>query len=231
MRNPSRKLVLGTDPEYGVRGFRPAEHSDFNYLDGMGVAHDLLEHFPSDKGTIEDEFMALGAMLYVRGDDYFAQKGNRYSALENMASDFPNLFRYAQGGQFGHMIAHKTPKPRGIDEFDENEFKTHIARLKSEFDDEEEQEAFMAFSYSAIPWIIKGYKKAEVRYRKLTRWELLSAFLTIEKDVNGAMKRIDNYWGETDNVDIKLKYDLNNLTVDVFFKHPEESRWTNVLDI
>lgn len=71
--------------------------SSFMPLGGMAVAHDILEHKKNDKGTCEEELMALGASLYVRGIggywednpgkclayDVLQEVGLKYGAISN----------------------------------------------------------------------------------------------------------------------------------------------------
>ena len=57
----------------------------FDALGGMGTAHDCLEHFPGDDGSIDHECMALGCSLWIRGTGGYDFRG---SAEEAIASEF-----------------------------------------------------------------------------------------------------------------------------------------------
>lgn len=54
--------------------------------DGMGIAHDCLEHYPNDKGSIADECMALGCSLWIRGLTNYNYKN--LTPAEGTAIDF-----------------------------------------------------------------------------------------------------------------------------------------------
>lgn len=52
---------------FGGEGWVPADFPEFDVATGFTMAHDVLEHSPDDDGSLEAEFRALGAMLYIRG--------------------------------------------------------------------------------------------------------------------------------------------------------------------
>lgn len=225
-RNPTQRLVYGTDPEYGTQGLRPAAHPNFNYFDGMGVAHDLLEHFPSDKGTLPDEFMALGATLYVR-KDYFRRMrpGNSASVTDNIAADVRNLFGYWKSEQFPEGNFWTAPKSKKPEEFDLAGYKKNIKRdAESEVEPEDSKE-FIRFGMASIPWIYKGYWRARARYKHVH--DTSSLFIEIERNVNEAIKTISQFGEE---VDVKLVYDRRSFHVAIYMKPEGSTRWIDVRD-
>src|SRR5690606_15961099 len=194
-KNPTRKLVYGEDPEYGGIGLRPAEHPEFNYLQGMSVAHDLLEHFPSDKGTLADEFMALGASLYVRGHDYYAAKGRSDANAEsNIAADLINMFNYWQSGQFPEGPLFSAPKTKRIPEedFDKKRYLDEAYKYIGSDIEEENESEYKKFVKATIPWLEKGYWKAATRYRKINRSFLPEFFIHIENTIDEGIRKIQN---------------------------------------
>lgn len=226
MRNPTQRLVYGTDPTFGNQGLRPASQPDFNYFDGMGVAHDLLEHFPSDKGTLPDEFMALGAMLHVRKDYFYKMRPNNKTTITgNLASDLINLFGYWQGGQFPEGGFWTPPKAKKPEDFDLAEYKKIIKGYStSEFQPEDSKE-FIRFGMASIPWIYKGYWRARARYKHVH--DTSSLFIEIERNVNEAIKTISQFGEE---VDVKLVYDRRSFNVDIYMKPEGSTRWIDVRD-
>jgi len=62
-----RRYKKETSDQSGVGWLMIGAPSTYFPIGGMGVAHDLLEHRPTDSGTIEEELQALGAMIYIRG--------------------------------------------------------------------------------------------------------------------------------------------------------------------
>lgn len=61
-----RRFVYGIDDDFGNAGWILPGVPGYNAGDGLTVAHDTLEHRPNDNGTVEDELMALGALLWLR---------------------------------------------------------------------------------------------------------------------------------------------------------------------
>lgn len=75
------------------------------------ASHDLIEHFPDDTGTIEDEMRALGTSVWLRADmlskdaddnntffgtpKHFKERRIRHRAISNLANDmFYTLKKY-----------------------------------------------------------------------------------------------------------------------------------------
>src|SRR5687768_7898741 len=66
-----RKLVRVYSDEYGYDGWLPVNRKDDPYAspaNGFTVAHDILEHEVDKIGGAEGEFMALGALCWIRGE-------------------------------------------------------------------------------------------------------------------------------------------------------------------
>lgn len=76
--------------DVGEVGFVPRGAKDADPYWSLTVAHDTLEHFPNDIGSIAGELRAIGAMLAIRGENgYF---GLGFS--EAISSDFVELARH-----------------------------------------------------------------------------------------------------------------------------------------
>jgi hypothetical protein len=73
-----KSFIYKEDQEYGNLGWVELNAPDcFNTGDGRLVAHDTLEHFKPIYGnySVEDELLALGASMYIRGEQgYFADR-------------------------------------------------------------------------------------------------------------------------------------------------------------
>lgn len=209
--NPTRDFRYGRDPEYGSFGMRPAEHPGFSYLEGMGVAHDILEHFPQDYDSVASEFKALGASLYVRGDAYYAHRGSRYTAEENVASEFGNLWRYMTAGQYLAGKLFSPPSVRGSPPYDEALLrKSALDELLDIAAMEDVPQADMVrFVDAALKWIHVGYKQAKRRYKRYTRNMLLNSFIRIEDEVNKAVKRLEF------EQPVKILYDIRRSQVEI----------------
>jgi hypothetical protein len=78
----SKVFVYGTDDDSGITGWRPKDNPMFMPGDGLLVAHDTLEHFADDTGTLEDELRALGALSFIRLDSGMAFLRNPYMSRD-----------------------------------------------------------------------------------------------------------------------------------------------------
>lgn len=179
------------DDEYGTLGFRMRNRPHFNAVPGMAVAHDLLEHFPGDDGTLEHELMALGASLFVRNfEEYFHYIGQRITdPVQNIASDFIN--QYHLHGEDYTLRAINTRAFAGSELYIEDVIQSIFSQGRR----------VVSADTSCIPewlksgrradcvgWLRHGYRSARRRYRRYRQHNVLSAFMEIEKLVDGALR-------------------------------------------
>lgn len=188
-------LVKRIHEEYGNEGFQYLGRDWQEPGNGMTLAHDILEHFPKDTGTMEEEMMALGAGLFVRNDDYF---GNMppYSGdfAVNFASDFPNFCMYFENdGRTGQRL-----KYPGITRYLSDDLEEGLERLKDCVFQE------VGYGDDPIPpwvknfndikgWMRKGYRKAQRRYTHMIRrgglpWMF---FIDLEEAINEALEKTE----------------------------------------
>jgi hypothetical protein len=82
-----KKYFIAKESEWsGNLGFiEKGAPEEFTPLGGIGTAHDCLEHFPGDDGSIDHECMALGCSLWIRGTGGYDFRG---SAETSIASEF-----------------------------------------------------------------------------------------------------------------------------------------------
>lgn len=206
-KNPTRGFDYGEDPEYGNKGLRPGGMEGFNYGTGMQAAHDLLEHFPKDQGFITDEFQALGAMIWVRGAEYYAEKGRKDPRVEpNVAADMLNLFNYMRGGQYPKGPLDTPLKKREVEDFNTRDFLQECKTYIKHDVEPEDASAFKDFCKKAIPWIQKGYYRAVKRYGKMDRGMLRQVFTDIETVTDKVIGTLGDSYGEGHAV--KLHYNL-----------------------
>ena len=71
----TKTFIIEEHEEYQTKGARPIDTPHADPLGGMSVAHDMLEHFHNDQGSVYEELMALGASYYVRGETGFFNNG------------------------------------------------------------------------------------------------------------------------------------------------------------
>lgn len=171
--------------EFGSLGWAMVGKPAFDPLGGMTVAHDILEHFPNDNGSVEDEFMALGASLLVRdGNVYYAQKGSRYSAGANIASDFVEHYHVMcrERSGFSFQEPGRTQTPRDIESDLDTIFHEGRKILQAELEPEDYNEFFSPQQQAkARGWFIRGYRKACRRYRNIEPFRLCVVFTAIEQ--------------------------------------------------
>lgn len=87
MKKETFTLWYGQDDTSGYTGWNCKQHPEFDAVNPEGaylLGHDLLEHFDMVDCTICAELFASGAMVYVRGPDYFGSLRND-RRLSNMS--------------------------------------------------------------------------------------------------------------------------------------------------
>lgn len=204
--------------EYGGLGWAMVGKPYMEPLGGMAVAHDILEHFPSDNGSVEEEFMALGASLLVRdGETYFQQKGNMHSAAANIASDF--VQHYHAIIQNGWSLSFREPGRYRMPSEVRDDIKAIIAEGRRTLRDEIGEDYKEFFSKSnqqkAMGWFARGYRKARRRYRGIPAYSLCHAFVEIERQADKHLKFAEE--GQR----LKVSVDLARNRVETSVDYPE----------
>lgn len=104
MKPMTTRLVWTEDHENGIEGWKIKRIKAFNpSTDASGLVHDLLEHYPRDKGTFYHEVGAYGAVIAYRSESnhlYSNEKPER------------KLFRLAEELGYGLLydfFTRKTP--------------------------------------------------------------------------------------------------------------------------
>ncbi len=187
---PSRIFEYTYDEEFGSHGLRMINMPHFNVGDGLTCTHDLLEHFPNDKGEVEDELMALGASLHVRDNDSFGNcSGNRYSAAENLSSDLANLGNYLNG----RSLLMAPPKARRLNNCDEGIEQTiqeavRLAKIEIDAMDLYDTEWFDRKKLEG--WLRHGYRRARRRY-PTPSWHMCGFFMHVRDRIDQVAKYMD----------------------------------------
>lgn len=63
-----RRMKTAIWEDTGIYGLAPGWIANADPSNGLGVAHDVLEHFPREMGDAEGELMATGAFFLIRGE-------------------------------------------------------------------------------------------------------------------------------------------------------------------
>ena len=82
--------------DFGTNGWKLKGQTNADPLQGMAVAHDILEHAPNGDMGVEDEMIALGASLYVR-----EFTTNMHSLGANCSPDVREVLAHAWYEDFG----------------------------------------------------------------------------------------------------------------------------------
>src|ERR1044072_3858805 len=86
----TREFVIAEHRDLGYTGLAPnwMPGHQADPLQGMGAAHDVLEHGSHD--TVE--WQGLGGSLWVRPEWYYSRRIGNPDRAENIASEWENLF-------------------------------------------------------------------------------------------------------------------------------------------
>ncbi len=94
----SVKLIVCEDQSTGETGFKiegvPVIDAPMVALEGLLIAHDLLEHVQGVEsiGTIQDELLAEGGIWFVRGQHGdITRRPSMHTPMEHLASDVVNM--------------------------------------------------------------------------------------------------------------------------------------------
>jgi hypothetical protein len=201
-------FVCAKHEEYGSLGWKLKGKPHFEPFGGLTVAHDILEHFPSDDGTAGGECEALGASFHVRGCAYFQGiKDAHFSVGEQTCPDIARLFR-------DQVEMPKCASVKKLDNETEEElakaYKGAVEDLKESEIDESEASTFLQ---NAINWMRIGYRKAVKRYKHNT-CELAHFFHKIETLVDRA--------GTEEGQEMTISVDIKTLTVRCFVDYPQD---------
>lgn len=160
-------FTWATDSEYGIDGWMP-DIPGFNAVDARGMVHDFLEHATDDGGSTEEEFRALGAVLY--GRVFTGEIGRMdYSAERVLANDIISSCRNHDVVEMVDDIYRPVLElhPDTADKLDEDEeeFLAGIAKWLRR-DMEGEGVHFTDDDIeNVLNWMRDGYHAAEAKYR------------------------------------------------------------------
>lgn len=224
-----RKLRIEMHEEYGSLGLKPlwmpGHQSD--PLMGTGVAHDVLEHGPADAC----EWQGLGGAIYVRANNgYFSRGRGNPDAVENIASDFNELFNLWEGQPI------PTPRRRPRVQRHEASVMDTInsivlrgcALVVSErtYDDdvqaiaEAEQWVTAEQRQRMRDWMLLGYRACAHRWRLVDTYMVYETFIAIEDGVDTFLKHNADYEG----LEVALTFDVASacVRIDLEDEYPNE---------
>lgn len=186
----------------------------------MAVAHDILEHFPGGGEAPHDEFMALGAGVFVRGiPGYFQNQ----TPADNLCSDFPEIFSHIHYEKMGLRDGPYSYKLR--DEDAEQMIQATIQKARIRLLDEWIEHSGLSqteldqYLHTAMRWMRAGYRKAVQRFRNVNSFEFPWLFQNIEQEADKILKHAE----EQDELHVKLvRNQVDVIHYSYYELHPEE---------
>lgn len=194
MKRHKVELIWGEDQEHGGHGWIPKLNPSFNAMQGFGVAHDVMEHTDLISGTLEEEMLAFGAMLYIRGEGGWWWSSIRgTSPAGNMKYDIAKFSHDVFYAKDRGCILGKpkrtlhTDCESDIEEIVQQSWRT--LRAEFEYDDPEDWKTFTRRNPNwrkyLTGWIRRGYQECVRRYKGHKAWHLCDVFREITQKVDG----------------------------------------------
>lgn len=194
--------------EYGALGLRMQGKPHFDPLAGLAVAHDMLEHFKDDDGTLVGELQALGASIYVRdGESYYQQRNlTRTDPAEHISSEFLSQVWYTK--ERGEDTVPASPTCRSL-AYDESVFARTVGKARHQLYGELDYKDLPAWIRSEqqrrylVGWMRHGYSRAVRRYRRYSPYHMMTVFTEVENKVDKYLKCADDF-GQSVRIGISL---------------------------
>lgn len=176
------KFKVALHEEYGTLGFKPLWYPG-DPLSGMAVAHDILEHFPGDTGSREEELEALGVALLLRGDTRYFNRlpGRNYTPEENLSTDMYQVLSYSS------VPIRSVPKVR------DPELLIRCRRVLKHAKENDGEDKFSEHDSEMMArWLARGYMRGKNRYRRVDLHTVAyHIFKGIEEEADRLLKRSD----------------------------------------
>lgn len=157
----SFNFTFGTD-QHGNDGWilKP----EFDVAGNMTIAHDTVEHFRDDDGSVEHELMAMGAFMFGRITMGLATENG-------MAEDLRYMYIYANDGSgivepcdYKRKIDDEYFSPETLDDLCDDASVKIMDELECT-DDSDTFNHIINFLTIAKQWIAKGYYRAKRRFK------------------------------------------------------------------
>lgn len=209
-----REFEWREDEEYGGWGWIPKGFPKFNAGRGMLVAHDTLEHFTNDSGTLEAEIRALGAMVLIRGEGgYFWNKGSIQGPEKSLGADLAHFYSELSNGMHSDEGEFSMPpRTRCLDTegdyiieqaLKEGRELFELERKYNGSESEVDEKKLKEWERKMRGWLRIGYRKAVKRYHNALPHELSYLFDCVEEKIDTRFKSGEQYETLTVKVDPK----------------------------
>lgn len=210
------EFVCAEHQEFGGNGWRLKSQPDFDPLPGMAVAHDCLEHF-TDSAAPADEFLALGASMWIRNEDYHARTGKAATDPgKHISADLPDILRHVI--YEGYRLT-PAPRTRATDEELEHQIDIMFNEYRKELEymDDTKMRLDADQKRSIRSYLRIGYRRAIKRYRD-RQYEAGQLFADIEKRADQYLKQAEGYGEE-----LHVTVDFQKLTASVEMVFEEDT--------
>lgn len=190
-----RKFIYEEHREHGGFGFRPLWLPNADPASGMTVAHDVLEHFPHDNGSVDHEFKAFGAMMFVRGVcGWWAEQGSYYpDPAKQVGGDFYDLLSRVHEGDENLNPPGIVPPLRQYDDLLQRVAKAGCEEATKELQNGyDPKECVSPEEHDRIlGWMRLGFRAARRRYSGCDPYDVQCAFTHIKKVSDDILKRLN----------------------------------------
>lgn len=230
-------FVIKDCPNFGI-GWVPKNKPYFDPGHGQLVAHDVLEEFPNGGEQPEDEFMALGAMLYGRGQgDFFLN--SKITPGHMLCYDALEIFRHIQEEE-GYALK-DSPKTKKLTntEYDSEWIEEQICEFENkvldiilsdyeydlgEFSDSSQLETNISkilnksLTNNMANWLRIGVRKAHKRFFPKILCDEITYFF------NQIKTKVDNITPYP-NDKLKINIDMNYKRMEIKYYSSMEHYW------
>lgn len=153
-------------------------------VDGLGVAHDVMEHMPGDQGTFIEELQALGTIFLVRTTTEWARQTNACEVLGRQLLSLALVERHnpiEEPTTIPYIRTYPLRNKKVENYIQETaEAMTSRARQYHDYD----RLLVEGFRHACIAWMRRGYRRSSKYYRGIRPEELSATFDTISSEVN-----------------------------------------------
>lgn len=185
----TRRFVTATHVDNpDIYGLKPLWLDPADPMDGIGCAHDMIEHGPSDKGGCDGEFIALGSSWRIRGANGWYLSGRNMSAEKLYGGTVASvLFDLA----VDHAVPGHPGATRPLEEHDEDSISTIIdeAILIMMSHDEDDRVNLPESEIRAriTGFLRRGIRLADRRYRSVNIDMVENTFNVIGRKVDAVL--------------------------------------------
>lgn len=184
-----------THEDTGFKGWVLDSKPYFDPVDGMGVAHDVLEEFPRGQDQPHDELMAMGALIFGRGSACL----NFFRPLhEVVGGEFHELMRHVYSEEGYYLKPAPPTRPLSEDFEHEENVIVQVGEYVREYFpktvgygefEAEEVEEILEYVPHALNWLRIGFRRARRRFHPhLEGWDVAYLFNRIKDEVDRTTK-------------------------------------------